>query len=730
MHAGILTVPQDTTGLYGTFALRFEANNRAQFTYTLDNNNPAVEALGAGESLTETFTVAGSQITGPTEFRGPISATITMNIQGGPLSVIGGGNTVTTTTSGGAVTDTLAIDNLPATPPPNWRTADLGMYGALTLNPATGAWTYALDNTRPATQALGLADTRVETFTATTTIAGTPLTATITINLNAGVFPDDPPIATAMINGEPGAEGAVDEGEMVTLTGAGTDPEDDPITNTDYQWAQVQVPDDAMPVIFTPANGQAQTVTFMAPEERVELTFTLTVTANGLSSPALEVTIQVGRTSERALQKTLAAFGRAFAADAVDMISGHLAGNGTAAANRFTLGGREIPAQAGIQKAPALALENQSNPRGNIWQNDNPRINYLSTRALLTKSAFHYNLSDSGSTGSGSGALSIWGRATHGNYEGRPDNFTLDGNLSSAYLGLDFRAGERRQAGVAISYTEGDVDYTDALDDSTGNLDAELTSVLPYMRYTTDSGLGVWGLLGYGTGDATLRTDDGDPIATDIEMRLAAAGVRGTWLSPQHQELAWKAGVFAVEMESEAVASQELPSVDAESQRLRLAIAGRARHEVPGSGEAESAYIAPTWELGLRWDDGDAESGAGADLGLGLQYNNPHSGWNVQARGRYLLVHEEGDYEEWSASMEARKNLGSRDGNGRGLALTLTPDWNQRQSSQRVGLDFSGLINSKWKTDGLRLEVYGERHQRKDDDAPGHEVGLSGSLRF
>ena len=168
--------------------------------------------------------------------------------------------------------------------------------------------------------------------------------------------------------------------------------------------------------------------------------------------------------------------------------------------------------------------------------------------------------------------------------------------------------------------------------------------------------------------------------------------------------------------------------MNAESQRLRLAVAGRARHEAP-SGEAESAHIAPTWELGLRWDDGDAESGAGADLGLGLQYNNPHSGWNVQARGRYLLVHEESDYEEWSASVEARKDFGSRDGNGRGLALTLTPDWNQRQSSQRVGLDFSGLINSKWRTNGLRLEVYGERHQRKDD-APGHEIGLSGELRF
>ena len=458
------------------------------------------------------------------------------------------------------------------------------------------------------------------------------------------------------------------------------------------------------------------------------------------------------------MEKTLAAFGRAFAADAVDVIGGHLAGNRTATTNRFTLGGQEImrdgaedhsagyapaviPANAGHMPGAKLrgaqpeervsgtirAIQgghtDQSSPWGDIWQDDNPDINYMSTRALLEKSAFHYTLSDSDGSGY---ARSVWGRATHGNFEGKPDNLSLDGNLSSAYLGMDYNVDERRQVGVAISYTEGDVDYTDALDGNAGNLDAELTSVLPYMRWTTDSGLGVWGLLGYGQGDATLNEDGRDPTETDIEMRLAAGGVRGNSWSQSRTEVSWKASAFAVEMESDAVASQELPSVNAESQRLRLAIEGRARHEVPGSGGAESAYLAPTWELGLRWDDGDAESGAGADLGLGLQYTNPADGWQVQVRSRYLVVHEESDYKEWSASVEARKDFGSRN---RGLALTLTPDWNQRESSQRVGLDFSNLINSKWRTDGLRLEVYGERRQRKDD-APGHEVGLSGKLRF
>ena len=669
-RAGTFTI-EDTPGQYGNFALSQRVfpsgvqTRTALFTYTLNNDNAAVDALNDGQTLTETFTVNANQVSGPAGNRGDHSATITITIQGETDPPTFGAATIDPQ----SYTPTTVVN--------------------LTLPPATGGQgtvMYAITETLPD----GLAfdgDTRIVSGTPTTMLSMTTFTYTVTDS-------DTPPDITEL---------------PFTITITDLMPTFGAITTIR---PQRYAPDEPVSVTLPAATGGTDALTYainptpplpdgltFAPATRVlagtpttdqdETTYTYTATDNDATNPdsvELTFTITIGQFgSERALQKTLAAFGRAFAADAVDMISGHLADNGTAATNRFTLGGREIPAQS---YAPAEALEKESDRRGNIWQNDNPRINYLSTRALLTKSAFHYNLSDSDSTGSGSGALSIWGRATHGNYEGRPDNFTLDGNLSSAYLGLDFRAGERRQAGVAISYTEGDVDYTDALDDSTGNLDAELTSVLPYMRYTTDGGLGVWGLLGYGTGDARLRTDDGDPIATDIEMRLAAAGVRGTWLSPQHQELAWKAGVFAVEMESEAVASQELPSVNAESQRLRLAIEGRARHEVPGSGEAESAYIAPTWELGLRWDDGDAESGAGADLGLGLQYNNPHSGWNVQARGRYLLVHEEGDYEEWSASMEARKNLGSRDGNGRGLALTLTPGLEPaaEQPARRPGL--------------------------------------------
>ena len=50
-------VPQTgSAGLYGTLTLDASGN----YTYSLDNASPAVQGLGVGESLTDTFTFTAS----------------------------------------------------------------------------------------------------------------------------------------------------------------------------------------------------------------------------------------------------------------------------------------------------------------------------------------------------------------------------------------------------------------------------------------------------------------------------------------------------------------------------------------------------------------------------------------------------------------------------------------------------------------------------------------------
>ena len=127
-----------------------------------------------------------------------------------------------------------------------------------------------------------------------------------------------------------------------------------------------------------------------------------------------------------------------------------------------------------------------------------------------------------------------------------------------------------------------------------------MNSILPYMRYTLRDDLAVWGLLGYGLGDAQLRDGTATGIETKIEMQLVAAGLRGTLLPLERTDMAWKASVFAVKIKSDE--EENLPAVDAESQRLRIALEGHVPEQAPAWGR-----YTPGWELGLRWDDGDTE---------------------------------------------------------------------------------------------------------------------------
>ena len=123
--------------------------------------------------------------------------------------------------------------------------------------------------------------------------------------------------------------------------------------------------------------------------------------------------------------------------------------------------------------------------------------------------------------------------------------------------------------------------------------------------------------------------------------------------------------------------------------------------------------LTPSLELGARWDAGDAETGLGVELGGGLSYTNTRLRLNVDARGRYLLVHEESDYEEWGASLTARTGAGP---GGEGLSLSLAPTWGQAASGvDRLWGDgqarrFGGLgqVNSQnlsWRPQRLELKL-------------------------
>ena len=54
----------------------------------------------------------------------------------------------------------------------------------------------------------------------------------------------------------------------------------------------------------------------------------------------------------------------------------------------------------------------------------------------------------------------------------------------------------------------------------------------------------------------------------------------------------------------------------------------------------------PSFEIGVRHDGGDAETGYGADIGAGLAWSDPNSGIEAEVQARGLLTHEAGGLRE------------------------------------------------------------------------------------
>ena len=297
------------------------------------------------------------------------------------------------------------------------------------------------------------------------------------------------------------------------------------------------------------------------------------------------------------------------------------------------------------------------------------------------------------------GHWSMWGRGALTRFTGQDRGLSLDGDVLTGLLGLDYSRGARWLAGVGLAYNDGNGAYRASDSGAVGELDSTLVSVHPYLHYALTDRLSAWGTLGYGAGGLSLRPgragDAGDArrslspspesparhgtgrneleiLDTDIQMRMGALGLRGTVFADAATELALKSDLMWVRTTSAATAG--LAPVDgADASRVRLLLTGRHRHVL-----ATGAELTPNVELGLRYDDGDAETGAGVELGGGLRYADPALGLTVEATARALLAHEAGGYEEWGMGGSLQLDPGRL---GRGLSLRLASGWGLTDSS-------------------------------------------------
>jgi len=164
--------PTASAGGYGTFTM----TTAGVWTYTVDNDNCAVQALNVGHTLTDSFTV--TTIDGTAQV-------VTVTINGAnDAAVISGTTTGSVIEAGCPATGTLFdidVDNphntFTAVSSP---TASTGGYGSFTMT-ADGVWAYTLNEANSAVQALNVCDTLTDTFTVTS-VDGTAQLVTIAIH--------------------------------------------------------------------------------------------------------------------------------------------------------------------------------------------------------------------------------------------------------------------------------------------------------------------------------------------------------------------------------------------------------------------------------------------------------------------------------------------------------------------------------------------------------------------
>ena len=395
-------------------------------------------------------------------------------------------------------------------------------------------------------------------------------------------------------------------------------------------------------------------------------------------------------------QAWLARFGRTVAGQVVDAVGTRLESEPSPHAR---VGGMSIGSSAAPGTRRTLSRGAAAEPASNAW--DRPEdTRSLSRRALLSGSSFHLSSESDGPV------FAAWGRFATEGFEADVHDTRLDGDTTTGFLGADVTGG-RWLMGAAVSHSEADGSFvpgrgtTSARDRS--DVESTLSGVYPYARLTLSERVSLWGLAGVGQGTLTVSEAGRTPVDTDIGMNMGALGARGTMLSPSEAggiELALRSDAFWVRMTSDETRSEtagDLADIRTNASRVRLFIEAEREFAVRGEGT-----LTPSFEVGVRHDGGDAETGTGFEAGAGMRY--AAEGIAIEGNVRKLVTHEDSGYEEWGASGSVRIDPGASGG----VSLTLAPAFGAAPSeTQRLWSlgDAGRLSGDTGVGTGSRLEA-------------------------
>ena len=434
-----------------------------------------------------------------------------------------------------------------------------------------------------------------------------------------------------------------------------------------------------------------------------------TTTTYEVASRILTVSLaRRGQPAMEAVQGALAVLDGAGGAQlAADLIAGRARPG--ADEPRTVLGGADL--LSGVDREALSAdreAEQEGDPFGDRADFEARRPDVVRT---LAGSGFSRNLGDSGA-----GGLSVWGAGAAVDIEIRVDGHETeyDGNVFGAQIGVEMQAGAGVAVGVAVGASQGELK---ARNSDLRRIEQDMLSLHPYLAWNAGDFSG-WLVAGFGAGDYTVETVDGDRASADASTAMLGAGV----------DTRWEAGGFDLALRGSAVGSRseldealDLPretndvpdGTKSEFWRLRAELeAGRT---FAGAG---GAVFRPYATAGGRQDGGDGPTGGAGELGLGLRLGLDRS-LTADLSARVQVT--DADLEEKSLSGSLRYDHGA---DGRGLLLSAGSDRRYVEGDAGTAVH-RGRIGYGWAGSVLRRTARSELYMSgaRGDGSRGPRLG-------
>ncbi len=230
-------------------------------------------------------------------------------------------------------------------------------------------------------------------------------------------------------------------------------------------------------------------------------------------------------------------------------------------------------------------------------------------------------------------------------------------------------------AGLSLSHSRGLGEYAGV---AAGQVASAVTGLYPWVGYKATDRVTVWGVAGYGRGGLLLTPDSGTALESGLSMAMAAAGTRG-------ELLADGAGGFALAFKADALwVGTAIDGVDGPAGRLKATDAAVTRFRTGLEGSRAYTFagrlsLRPSVEVGLRHDGGDAETGAGMDMGAGLIVSDSSTGLAVDVRVRTLLAHQAEGFRERGMALSLSYN--PTPSTPLGFTAKVAPSWGGQAQS-------------------------------------------------